>query len=264
MSFRVFDSHCHIDPETYGGAEGVLAVIETARAAGVERMLTVGAGYGNGSAARAVQVADAHEGVWASVGMHPHDASELSDAVLAELVELASHPKVLAWGEIGLDFYYDNSPREVQREAFRRQIRTALELELPIIIHDRDSAGEVMRVLDEESAWQGRGVLYHCYAGGLAELEPLLERGAILSIPGTVTFNKSTELQEVARRVPADRFLVETDAPFLTPEPLRGRKNEPAHVALTVEFIAGLRGESSAQVAQTSWDNASRFFGLPA
>lgn len=262
MTHGIFDSHCHIDPNNYGGDAGVEAVIQTARAAGVTRMLTVGAGYGDGCAARAVAVAERFEGVWASVGMHPHDASEVTDAVMEGLVALTRSAKVVAWGEIGLDYFYDHSPREVQRSVFRRQIRQALALELPIIIHDRDSEGEVMQILDEEQAWDGAGVLFHCYAGGLAELAPLMERGALLSIPGTVTYSKAPELQAVASRVPSDRYLVETDAPFLTPEPLRGRKNEPCHVALTVDKIAELRGSTAAQVARETWDNAARFFGI--
>ena len=262
MTPAIFDSHCHIDPQNYGGDAGVEAVIQTARAAGVSRMLTVGAGYGDGCAARAVQVAERFDGVWASVGMHPHDASEVDEAVLAGLVALCASDKVVAWGEIGLDYFYDHSPREVQQQVFRRQIRQALALKLPIIIHDRDSEGQVMRILDEEQAWDGAGVLFHCYAGGMAELQPLMERGAVLSIPGTVTYSKAAELQEVASRVPADRYLVETDAPFLTPEPLRGRKNEPCHVALTVDKLAELRGSTAEEVARETWDNANRFFGL--
>ena len=262
MTHAIFDSHCHIDPNNFGGDAGVEAVIQTARAAGVTRMLTVGAGYGDGCAARAVQVAERFDGVWASVGMHPHDAAQVDDSVMAGLVALCASQKVVAWGEIGLDYFYDHSPRALQKQVFRRQIRQALELELPIIIHDRDSGGQVMQILDEEQAWAGAGVLFHCYAGGLIELEPLMERGAMLSIPGTVTYSKSAELQAVASRVPADRYLVETDAPFLTPEPLRGRKNEPCHVALTVDKIAELRGTTASEVARETWENAGRFFGI--
>ena len=258
----IFDSHCHIDPRNYGGDQGVAEVIATAKAAGVTRMLTVGAGYGDGSAARAVAVARAHEGVWASVGVHPHDASTLDDAVLAELTQLAAADEVVAWGEIGLDFYYDRSPREVQREAFRRQIRRGLELGLPLILHDRDSEGEVEQILVDEGAFEGAGVLYHCYAGDVQAMERLVARGAYISIPGTVTYRKATVQQEVARRVPSERYLVETDAPFLTPEPLRGRRNEPCHTALTVEAIAELREVSPTTVARETFENASRLFGL--
>jgi TatD DNase family protein len=253
-----FDSHCHIDPDLYGGDAGADAVVETARAAGVRWMLTVGSGYGDGSAEKAAAVAARHEGVWASVGMHPHDASALDDAVLERLVALCARPEVVAFGEMGLDFFYDNSPRDVQRDAFRRQIRAALSLDLPIIIHDRDSEGECRQILEEEGAFGGAGVLYHCYAGDVAQMEALVALGAYISVPGTVTFKKSEEGREVARRVPLDRLLIETDAPFLTPEPLRGRRNEPAHVALTGEYVAGLRGMSVEALATATAENAAR------
>lgn len=256
----IFDSHCHLDPHTYGGDAGVDAVIATAKAAGVTHMLTVGAGYGADTARRAVEVARRHAGVWASVGVHPHDASMLDDSLLDELLQLAADPKVVAWGECGLDFFYDKSPRDVQRAAFRRQIQVALRLGLPIIIHDRDSDGETLRLLDEEGAFGGAGVLYHCYAGDVAGMWALVERGGHLSIPGTVTYAKSVVTQEVARQAPIERLLVETDAPFLTPEPLRGRRNEPCHVALTVEFIAALRGVPVELVAEQSAVNAARLF----
>ena len=258
----IFDSHCHLDPRNYDGLQGVADVIATARAAGVTRMLTVGAGYGDGSAARAVEVASQHEGVWASVGVHPHDARDLDPDLLERLTQLAESACVVAWGEIGLDYFYDRSPRGVQRQAFRDQIRRGMELGLPLILHDRDSEGEVEQILLEEGAFEGAGVLYHCYAGDVESMERLVERGAYISIPGTVTYRKSLVQQEVARRVPSDRYLVETDAPFLTPEPLRGRRNEPCHTALTVEAIAKLRSASPATVARETWDNANRLFSL--
>ncbi|MCP4804337.1 MAG: TatD family hydrolase [Proteobacteria bacterium] len=258
----IFDSHCHLDPNTYGGDAGVDAVVETARAAGVTRMLTVGAGYGHGTAARSVAVAERHEGIWASVGVHPHDAALLDDTGWDELRGLAARPKVVAWGEIGLDFFYDHSPRDTQRRVFREQIRVARDLDLPIIIHDRDSDGECLRVLDEEGAFEG-GVLYHCYAGDVAQMEELVGRGAVISIPGVVTYKKAAEMQAVAAQVPGHAYLVETDAPFLTPEPLRGRRNEPCHTALTVDAVARLRQVDAATVARETWENASRFFGLP-
>ncbi|MCB9743281.1 MAG: TatD family hydrolase [Alphaproteobacteria bacterium] len=258
----IFDSHCHLDPRTYGGDAGVDAVVATARAAGVRYMLTVGSGYGDGSAERAVAVAKRHEGVWASVGMHPHDAKELDEAVHARLVELAAEPEVVAWGEIGLDFFYDNSPRDQQREALRWQIRTALALDLPIIIHDRDSFGETQAILEEEGAYEGAGVLYHCYAGGPDRMRRICELGGYISIPGTVTWSREEVLRGIAAEVPLDRMLVETDAPFLTPEPLRGCKNEPCHVALTLDFIAGLRGMRREELAWATTANTCRLFRI--
>ena len=262
MSGRLFDSHCHLDPQSYGGDEGVDAVIATARAAGVGRMLTVGAGYGDGTAARAVAVARRHAAVWASVGVHPHDASTWSPVVETELCRLAEDPRVVAWGEVGLDFFYDNSPREAQRQALRQQVQVSLELDLPLVVHDRDSHGETFRILREEGAFDGPGVLFHCYAGDVAAMEALVDAGGWVSIPGTVTYRRSEETRAVAAAAPLDRLLVETDAPFLTPEPLRGRRNEPCHVGLTTDVVARLRGMTFEELAQATWDNASRLFGI--
>ena len=259
----IFDSHCHLDPRTYGGADGVDEVVSTAVAAGVTRMLTVGSGYGDGTADRAVVVAKRHPGVvWASVGLHPHDAELLDDALLDHLTSLAQEPEVVAFGEMGLDFYYDNAPRDVQRSAFIRQIHTALALDLPIIIHDRDSQGECLEILRNEGAFGGAGVLYHCYAGDVAHMEKVVEAGAYISIPGVVTFKKAQDTQLSAAACPDDRLLVETDSPFLTPAPLRGRRNEPCHVALTLEAVAGLRGVSVDDLAALTTANANRLFRL--
>ena len=227
----IFDSHCHLDPRTYGGADGVDEVVSTAVAAGVTRMLTVGSGYGDGTADRAVVVAKRHPGVvWASVGLHPHDAELLDDALLDHLTSLAQEPEVVAFGEMGLDFYYDNAPRDVQRSAFIRQIHTALALDLPIIIHDRDSQGECLEILRNEGAFGGAGALpllrwCRCPHG------KVVEAGAYISIPGCDFQEPKTPSLSAA--CPDDRLLVETDSPFLTPAPLRGRRNEPCHVALT-------------------------------
>lgn len=264
MRGPLFDSHCHLDPETFGGDAGVDAVIATARAAGVGRMLTVGSGYGDGSAARAVAVAERHPDVWASVGVHPHDAKVWTDPVEAGLVALAANPRVIAWGEVGLDFFYDSSPRDVQRRVLRRQIRIALSLSLPLIIHDRDSEGETLEVLQDEGAFEGAGVLYHCYAGDVPAMERLVAAGGYLSIPGVVTYKKSHDTRAVAIAAPLDRILIETDAPFLTPEPLRGRRNEPCHVGLTADAVARLRGLDFQDLAAATCENACRFFGLPA
>ncbi len=264
MKASLFDSHCHLDPETYGGDAGVDAVIATARAAGVGRMLTVGSGYGDGSAARAVAVARRHEGIWASVGIHPHDAAVWTEEVEEGLLALAQDESVVAWGEIGLDFYYDNSPREVQRRVMRRQIRIALDQDLPLIIHDRDSEGECFEILLEEGAFDGRGVLYHCYAGDVAAMRRLVDAGGVLSIPGVVTYKKAQVIQEVACAAPLERLLIETDSPFLTPEPLRGRRNEPCHVGLTADAVARLRGMDFESLAAVTCESACRFFHLPA
>jgi TatD DNase family protein len=226
-------------------------------------MLTVGSGYGDGTAARAVAVAKRHPNVvWASVGMHPHDASMLDDETLQTLKSLAAEDEVVAFGEIGLDFYYDNSPRDIQRTAFLRQIEAALELNLPIIIHDRDSEGECLEMLKTQGAFEGAGVLYHCFAGDVAHMNQVVDAGGYVSIPGVVTFKKAKDTQAVATECPANRLLVETDSPFLTPAPLRGRRNEPCHVALTLEAVAELRGQATDELAKVTTANAMRLFRI--
>ena len=196
---RLFDSHCHLDVDAFDGAEGVDAAVARARDAGVTRMLAIGSGYGFQSASRAVSVAERHPDVWASVGLHPHDAEAWTEERWATLEAMAANPRVVALGEMGLDFYYDNSPREIQRRVFRHQIRRACELKKPIIIHDRDSDGETMAILDEECAWDGCGVVYHCFTGSVATMRQIVERGGYVSIPGIVTFKKAGEMKDVRR-----------------------------------------------------------------
>lgn len=259
----IFDSHCHLDAETYGGIEGVDAVVATARAAGVTRMLTVGCADGSGRVERSVATAERLEGVWCSVGVHPHDAKVLDEALVARLVQLSRSDKVVAWGEVGLDFYYDLSPREQQRRALRRQVQVARELKLPLIVHDRDSEGETLRILDAEGAFSGAGVLFHCYAGNRDHMREIVDRGGYISIPGIVTYPKALEMKEVAREVPLNRLLVETDSPYLTPQPLRGARNEPCHTALTVDAVALLRGMDRDLLAEATTRNALDFFRIP-
>jgi len=163
---------------------------------------------------------------------------------------------------MGLDFHYDNSPRPIQRTVFRHQIRRACALGKPIIIHDRDSDGETMAILDEEAAWSGCGVVYHCFTGSVKTMEQIVSRGGFVSIPGIVTFKNAGQMRDVAAAVPLDRVFIETDSPFLTPVPHRGKRNEPARVGLVAEKIAELRGLQAGEVAEQTWLNASRFFGL--
>jgi TatD DNase family protein len=261
---RLFDSHCHLDVDAFDGSDGVDAAVQRAREAGVTRMLAIGSGYGFDSAARAVAVADRHADVWAAVGLHPHDAEAWTEERWNQLEALADNPRVVAIGEMGLDFYYENSPKEVQRTVFRHQIRRARALNKPIIIHDRDSEGETMAILDEEEAWSGRGVVYHCFTGTVETMTQIVERGGYVSIPGIVTFKNAGQMREVASTVPLDRVFIETDSPFLTPVPYRGKRNEPARVGLVAEKIAELREVDPEYVAETTWKNASRFFGLEA
>jgi len=248
----LIDSHCHIDGDAFDADRD--EVVHRAREAGVVAMLNVGTGDPHsGDIKNAVEVAEKYDGVFASVGVHPHDAKLFDDRAEQHLIELTKSEKVIAWGEIGLDYYYDHSPRDVQRDVFRRQIRTARSLGLPVIIHSRDADNETVEILSEECSWDGfRGVM-HCFGGTPEMAESLLPLGFYISFAGNVTFKKAENLREAARVVPFDRILVETDCPYLTPVPFRGKRNEPAYVVHTAKFLAELYGmEFEAVAAQTT------------
>jgi TatD DNase family protein len=263
MSPRYFDSHCHLDASAFDDDAGVDAAITRARAAGVHRMMCIGSGYGLQSASRAIVTAARHPDVWASVGVHPHDAHEWTEETSGILRTMSRNPDVAALGEMGLDFYYDNSPRGVQRAVLVAQSALALELALPIIVHDRDSDGECLRMLAVAGAFDGPGVVWHCYTGSLAYMRQIVEHGGYISIPGIVSFKNAGELRAVAAEVPLDRLLIETDSPFLSPVPFRGRRNEPARVVRVAEVVAELRGMSTEDIGEATWHNASRFYQLP-
>ncbi len=260
----LFDTHCHVVASVFGGDAGVDATLQRARAAGVGRFLVVGSGYGADSGPEAVAVTDRHDDVWASVGLHPHDARWWDDSVQASVQALLQHPRVVAVGEAGLDYFYDQSPRPQQRRALRAQARLALAHDLPLIVHDRDSEGEVFDILSEEGAFLGAGVLWHCFTLDLAAMERIVDAGGHISLSGIVTFASAASLREVAARVPLDRLLIETDSPWLSPVPVRGRRNEPAHVAHVAACIAAERGVDTAALALQTRRNASLLFRLPA
>jgi TatD DNase family protein len=255
------DSHCHLSV-----GEGTAATLDEAWEAGLSGIVVLGAHGGVEGAAEAVAVASTDpERLAAVLGVHPHDAKLLASTedaqrVLGALRTLSANPLVVAIGEIGLDFHYDLSPRDDQRFALRSQVRLARELGLPIVVHDRESGGECLEILKEEGAFSGAGVLFHCFSGDLADLAALLDLGAFVSIPGIVTYEKATTMHEVARQVPSGRYLVETDSPWLAPEPWRGHANRPALVLHVVHAIARLRGESPERVATDTAAAARRFF----
>jgi TatD DNase family protein len=259
------DSHCHLDPDVYGGDAGVDAAVARAREAGVTRMITIGSGYEPACLERAAAVAERHADVWFTAGVHPHDAKHWTDAVAARIVALAAHPRCVGIGEMGLDFHYDNSPRDVQREVLRVQLRLAKSLRKPIVIHDRDSEGETLQILREEGCFPGQGgpgVLYHCFTGDRPAMRQIVGDGGYVSIPGIVTFKTAAEMQAVAAEAPLDRLLVETDSPFLTPVPFRGQKNEPARVALVAKKVAELRGIEVDVLATAATANTMAFFRI--
>lgn len=256
------DSHCHIDGEAFGADRD--EVVQRARDAGVVAMLCVGTGDpGSDGFRKAVAVAEKYENVFASVGVHPHDAKLYDDAAEAHLIDLVrSSKKVIAWGEIGLDYYYDHSPRDVQSKVFRRQIRTARELALPIIVHSRDADDDTVEILTDECSREGFRGIMHCFGGTSQMAEDLMEIGFLISFAGNVTFKKAENLREAARVVPLDKLLIETDCPFLTPIPFRGKRNEPAYVAHTAKFLAEMYGVDVDVLAAQTSENFRKFFGL--
>jgi TatD DNase family protein len=251
----LIDSHAHLDFHQFDGDRE--AVIARAREAGL--IAIVNAGTNLESSRASVALADRVDFIYAAVGIHPHDAETLTPAALAELRALARHPKIVAVGEIGLDYYRDLSPRPVQRRAFADQLALAAELGLPVVIHSRDAHDDVLNMLRD---WDGGGGVLHSYAAGPERLDEVLEMGFYIGISGPVTFKNAGRLREVAARVPPDRLLIETDCPYLTPEPHRGKRNEPAYVRYVAREIARARGIAEETVAQATTENAGRLFGI--
>jgi TatD DNase family protein len=260
------DTHAHLDFPHFDADRQ--AVLERASAAGVAKILTVGTDVA--SSRRAVELAVEHDSVYAAVGMHPHEAKSLSGSALADLRALARHPRVVAVGEIGLDFYRDRSPRDMQRRAFQAQLAWGARLGKPVIIHDRDAHSEVMEILESwaeglgSSLLEGRLGVLHTFSGDRAMAEQAIELGFFISISGPVTYKNADRLVDVVRHVPLDRLLVETDCPFLTPHPHRGRRNEPGYVRLVAERIATLREMTFDDLAGATTANAERLFAFEA
>jgi TatD DNase family protein len=251
------DSHCHLDFPDF--APELDATVARARAAGIGRMVTIGTHLTK--ARPVIEIAERFDGVMATVGLHPHHAvDELDLATVENIAALADHPKVIAIGETGLDYFYDHSPRETQRESFRRHIRAALQLGLPVIVHTRDAEDDTMQILTEEGAGKGLTGLIHCFSSSRQLAEKALEIGFSLSFSGIVTFKKSEELRAIARDVPLERMLVETDAPYLAPVPHRGKRNEPAFVAHTAAVLADLKGVTPEAFAEATTANFRALF----
>jgi TatD DNase family protein len=268
------DSHCHIDgPEYDADREEVIA---RAREAGVATMLNVGTGDPHsGAFERAVSLAEKHKEIYCALGVHPHDAKLFDAAAEARLINLAKQSaRVVAWGEIGLDYHYDHSPRDVQRQVFRRQLQIARSLELPVVIHSREADDDTISILREELI--GTGVLpandaqaarapsspgvLHCFGGTLKMAQAAIDLGFYISFAGNLTFKKADDLRDIARALPLDRLLVETDCPYLTPVPFRGKRNEPARVVETAKFLAELKGARVEEMGHVTTENFQRLF----
>ncbi|MEZ5364399.1 MAG: TatD family hydrolase [Bryobacterales bacterium] len=258
----VIDSHCHLDGPRF--EEDRDAVLDRAREAGVEAFLTIGTGDGPPDLECALRIAERYPDVYATVGVHPHDAGKAELATLGELTKLCAERKVLAVGEIGLDYHYDHSPRDVQKRVFVEQMGIAADCEKPIIIHTREAWDDTLDLLRSNWASTGLGGILHCFSGNLEQAEMALGMGFFISFAGILTFGRSHELREVAAALPADRILVETDSPYLTPEPHRKvRRNEPRYVVDTARRLAEVRGVSYEEVAAETTRNFRKLFGLP-
>jgi TatD DNase family protein len=250
---KLTDSHCHLDDKQFDPDRD--ETIARALEAGVERMLAIGTGDGPPDLECALRLARRHSFVYATVGVHPHDASKATPETFAAMEALAADPKVLAIGEIGLDYHYDYSARQVQRDAFIQQLKLAARAGKPIVIHTREAWDDTLQILREH--WTGGGII-HCFSGGPAEARQALDLGFHLSFGGVLTFPKAEALREAARVTPEDRLLIETDAPYLAPVPKRGKRNEPAFIVETARRLAEVRGDSPEHVAEITSGNFDR------
>ncbi|HZV96810.1 MAG TPA: TatD family hydrolase [Candidatus Nitrosocosmicus sp.] len=253
----LFDTHAHLHFPDF--ADDLEAVLDRARAAGLRGMVTIGTDRESNRAT--VALAEKHGDVWASVGIHPHDAAEATDADFKEMERLARGPRVVGLGEMGLDFFRNLSPHDAQERVFRRQIEMARRVRKPVIIHCRDAHPEALALLAEERVGDVGGVM-HCFSADVEVAKRCLDLGLMISLAGPVTYKNARALPEVARFVPEDRLVVETDCPYLTPTPHRGKRNEPAFVALTAAHVAGLRGADPEALGVALTRNAARLFNL--
>jgi TatD DNase family protein len=260
------DSHAHLEMEQFDADR--LSMLQRAREAGIETILAIGSGSGAGSLDCAIRLAEQHEFIYATIGIHPHEAKLATDSDFEEMTQLAKRPKVLAWGEIGLDYFYDHSPRDVQQQVFLKQLQLAQAARLPVIIHCRPSDqsenawDDCLRLLQENWAQSRLGGILHCFTGNWPHATQALEMGFMISFAGNITFPKAQQIRESAKQTPLDRMLIETDSPFLAPVPHRGKRNEPAFVKEVARQVGELRGLSTDAVGMQTAKNFYRFFSL--
>ena len=255
---RLIDSHCHLDMNAYHA--DLDEIISSAEKCGVNRIITIGIDLT--SSRRAVELADQYPGVFATIGIHPHSAEEASDVVYQELKKLTSKPKVVGYGEIGLDYARMYAPKKNQLQVFARQLELARDLHLPVVIHDRDAHKDTLMLLRQQGPFPAGGVM-HCFSGDVAFAEEILALGFYISIPGIVTFKNAVDLQQVVREVPLTRMLLETDGPFLAPTPWRGKTNRPDYLLYTAGKVAELKNISVDEVARQTTNNTEKLFSLP-
>jgi TatD DNase family protein len=259
---ELIDSHAHLDFPQFDADRA--AVLDRARQAGVRTLLAIGSGPGPEKLDAALPFAEQHDWIYATVGIHPHEARLASAAHFEQLERLAQHPRVIAWGEVGLDYHYDHSPRDVQQRVFRWQLKQARAANLPIVIHCREAWPDCLAILEQDWRSSGLGGILHCFSGELGEARKGIEMGFLVSFAGNLTYPKALGLREVARELPMDRLLIETDAPFLAPQPHRGKRNEPAYVAEVARTLANVRDLAPDEAAAATAANFRRFFRLGA
>ena len=257
---ELIDSHAHIDFPQF--AEDREAMLQRARDVGVGTLLAIGTGPGPEKLDSAIPYAESYDWIYASVGIHPHEAKEVTQQHLDELAHLARHPKVIAWGEIGLDYFYDHSPREVQATVFRSQMELAHAAKLPIIIHCRDAWEDCLAQIEMHWKATGLGGILHCFTGTLEHAKRGLEMGFYISFAGNSTYPKTQNIREVAKEIPLERMLIETDSPFLAPQAFRGKRNEPAYVAEVAKALAAVRNLAPEEFAATTAANFRRLFRI--
>ena len=257
---QLFDTHAHLDfPKLHAELQ---ALLERAQEAGVQRIVTIGASDGLGSNKRALEIAKEYDHIRCSTGIHPHEADACNDEIFQTIVDnFATHKQVVAIGETGLDYYYDNAPREVQRQVFERFLSLASDLDKPVIIHSRDAEEDTIELLRDSGHQKG---IIHCFSGSSDFADAALELGYHISFSGIATFNSGSDILDIAADVPEDRLLIETDAPFLAPDPKRGDTNEPAYVRHTAKAIADARGITLPELSQITFKNACKLYDWPA
>ncbi|MFD2216997.1 TatD family hydrolase [Metabacillus endolithicus] len=253
----LFDTHAHLNAVQFEG--DLEEVIERATSEGVSHIVVVG--FDHETIKRAMELIEQYDMIYAAIGWHPVDAIDMTEEDLSWIRELSQHPKVVAIGEMGLDYYWDKSPKEIQKEVFRKQIQLAKEVNLPIIIHNRDATEDVVKILQEENASEVGGIM-HCFTGSLEVAKQCMEMNFYISFGGPVTFKNAKKPKEVVKEIPMDRLLIETDCPYLTPHPYRGKRNEPSYVRYVAEQISELRGVSFEEIAEKTSDNAMKVFGI--
>jgi len=253
----LFDTHVHVNAEQFN--EDLEDVIDRAKEAGVDNMVVVG--FDRPTIIRAMELIEAYDFIYAAVGWHPVDAIDMTEDDLQWIEELSNHPKVVAIGEMGLDYHWDKSPKDVQMEVFRKQIRLAKKVGLPIIIHNREATADIVNILKEEEASRVGGIM-HCFSGSAETALECINMNFYISLGGPVTFKNAKKPKEVAAAVPLDRLLIETDCPYLAPHPYRGKRNEPSYVKLVAEQIAEIKQLTFEEVSQATTENAKKLFGI--